>query len=63
MALYRYLSVYKSAPDFGAKGSANFTLPSWGYNITAKCNKMTWSYTKKVTSEECTKTDLIKSNK
>jgi uncharacterized protein (TIGR02145 family) len=56
-------SSYKSAPDFGAKGCANFTLPSGEYNITAKCNNMTWSFTKKVTSEECTKTELIKNGK
>lgn len=48
-----------TAPDCNASGCATFSLAPGDYNVTASCTGLNWSFSKTVTSNGCTKTELI----
>lgn len=51
-------SYYSSAPNCGASGCANFTLPPGTYNFTASCTNKTWNGSITVTSGGCSRMRL-----
>ena len=53
-------SYYPSAqPDCNSSGCAVFTLQPGSYNVHAECTGYTWDFSKTVSSNTCTKTQLV----
>lgn len=48
-----------STPDCDASGCATFDLAPGTYTVTASCTSYNWNFTKTVSSNTCTKTQLV----